>query len=149
MRAFAEPVNSDSLPGVDLGHVAPNGRSIHGAGAFCDDRACITSAVAKLPNVPALQIERSRALPQPQAQARRNPDLVPRHSSNRRQGSRTELNLSRLGHVVPSFARYRLEQVAIPLYTYRTLLCMPLRYILLRASCRIKAPGSAGEQACF
>ncbi len=49
MRAFAEPVNSDSLPVVDLGHVAPNGRSIHGAGAFCDDRACITSAVAKLP----------------------------------------------------------------------------------------------------
>jgi Glycoside hydrolase 123, N-terminal domain/Concanavalin A-like lectin/glucanases superfamily len=40
-----------------------------------DDRACITSAVAKLPNVPALKIERSRALPQPQAQAPRNPDL--------------------------------------------------------------------------
>ena len=40
-----------------------------------EDRACITSAVAKLPNFPALKIERSRALPQPQAQARGNPDL--------------------------------------------------------------------------
>ena len=40
-----------------------------------EDRACITSAVAKLPNVTALKIERSRVLPQPQAQGRRNPDL--------------------------------------------------------------------------
>jgi hypothetical protein len=39
-----------------------------------DDRACIVSAVANLPNIPALKVERSRALPQSQAQGRRNPD---------------------------------------------------------------------------
>jgi hypothetical protein len=37
-----------------------------------EDRACITSAVA---NVTALKIERSRVLPQPQAQGRHNPYL--------------------------------------------------------------------------
>ena len=40
-----------------------------------EDRACIVSAVAKLPNVPALKIERSRALPQSQSQGRRNLSL--------------------------------------------------------------------------
>jgi hypothetical protein len=40
-----------------------------------EDWACITSAVAKLPNVTALKIERSRVLPQPQAQGRHNPYL--------------------------------------------------------------------------
>jgi hypothetical protein len=40
-----------------------------------EDRACITNAVAKLPNVTALKIERSRVLPQPQAQGRDNPYL--------------------------------------------------------------------------
>jgi hypothetical protein len=39
------------------------------------DRACILSAVAKLPNIPGLKIERSHVLPQSQAQGRRNPDL--------------------------------------------------------------------------
>jgi hypothetical protein len=39
-----------------------------------EDRACITAAAAKLPNIAALKIERSRALPQPSAQ-RRDPTL--------------------------------------------------------------------------
>ena len=39
-----------------------------------EDRACITAAAAKLPNIAALQVERSRALPQPSAQ-RRDPTL--------------------------------------------------------------------------
>jgi hypothetical protein len=33
-------------------------------GLSVEDRACITSAVAKLPNNPAIKIERSRVLPQ-------------------------------------------------------------------------------------
>jgi len=40
-----------------------------------EDRACILSAVAKLPNIPGLKVEGSRVLRQPQAQGRRNPDL--------------------------------------------------------------------------
>jgi hypothetical protein len=39
-----------------------------------EDRACILSSVAKLPNIPGLKVEGSRVLPQPQAR-RRNPDL--------------------------------------------------------------------------
>jgi len=40
-----------------------------------EDRACVTAAAGKLPNVAALKIERSRALPQPAAQGRRAPDV--------------------------------------------------------------------------
>jgi hypothetical protein len=40
-----------------------------------EDRACILSAVAKLPNIPGLKVEGRRVLPQSQAQAPRNPDL--------------------------------------------------------------------------
>ena len=40
-----------------------------------EDRACITGAVAKLPQVAALKIEGSRVVPQPSAQAQRNPKL--------------------------------------------------------------------------
>ena len=40
-----------------------------------EDRACITAAAAKLPNVAALKVERSRALPQPSAQGRRDPNV--------------------------------------------------------------------------
>jgi len=40
-----------------------------------EDRACILSSVAKLPNIPGIRVEGSRVLPQPQAQRRRNPDL--------------------------------------------------------------------------
>jgi hypothetical protein len=40
-----------------------------------EDRACILSSVAKLPNIPGLKVEGSRVLPQPQAQGRRNPDF--------------------------------------------------------------------------
>ena len=40
-----------------------------------EDRACITAAAGKLPNIAALKVEGSRALPQPAAQGRRNPDL--------------------------------------------------------------------------
>jgi hypothetical protein len=40
-----------------------------------EDRACITAAAAKLPNVAALKVERSRAMPQPSAQGRRDPNL--------------------------------------------------------------------------
>ena len=40
-----------------------------------DDRACILSAVAKLPNIPGLKVEGRRVLPQSQAQGRRGPDL--------------------------------------------------------------------------
>ena len=41
-----------------------------------EDRACITPAAAKLPNLgPALKIERSRALPQSSAQGRRDPNV--------------------------------------------------------------------------
>jgi hypothetical protein len=40
-----------------------------------EDRACITAAAGKLPNLAGLKIERSRALPQPAAQGRRAPDL--------------------------------------------------------------------------
>jgi hypothetical protein len=34
-----------------------------GAGPFCKDRACITAAAAKLPQVAALKIEQSRVVP--------------------------------------------------------------------------------------
>ena len=40
-----------------------------------EDRACITAAAGKLPNIAALKIERSRALPQPAAQGRRDPNV--------------------------------------------------------------------------
>jgi len=40
-----------------------------------EDRACITAAAAKLPNVATLKVERSRALPQQSAQGRRDPNL--------------------------------------------------------------------------
>ena len=40
-----------------------------------EDRACITAAAAKLPQVTALTINGSRALPRPQTQGRRNPDV--------------------------------------------------------------------------
>ncbi len=40
-----------------------------------EDQACITSAVAKVPNNPAIKIERSRVLPQSRAQGRNKPDL--------------------------------------------------------------------------
>jgi hypothetical protein len=40
-----------------------------------EDRASISAAAAKLPNVAALKIERSRALPQQSAQGRRDPNL--------------------------------------------------------------------------
>jgi len=40
-----------------------------------EDRACITAATAKLPNIAALKVERSRALPQPSAQGRRDPNV--------------------------------------------------------------------------
>jgi hypothetical protein len=40
-----------------------------------EDRACITAAAAKLPNVAALKVERSRALPQASAQGRRDPTV--------------------------------------------------------------------------
>ena len=39
-----------------------------------EDRACILSSVAKLPNTPGLRVEGSRVLPKSQAQRRRNPD---------------------------------------------------------------------------
>ena len=39
-----------------------------------EERACITAAAAKLPNIAALQVERSRALPQRSAQGR-DPNL--------------------------------------------------------------------------
>ena len=40
-----------------------------------EDQACITSAVAKVPNNPAIKIERSRVLPQSRAEGRHRPDL--------------------------------------------------------------------------
>jgi len=40
-----------------------------------EDRACITAAAAKLPNIATLKVERSRALPQSSAQGRRDPNL--------------------------------------------------------------------------
>ena len=40
-----------------------------------EDRACITAAAAKLPNIATLKVERSRALPQPSAQGRRDPTV--------------------------------------------------------------------------
>src|SRR5262249_17802774 len=40
-----------------------------------EDRACITAAAGKLPNIATLKIERSRALPQPSAQERRDPKV--------------------------------------------------------------------------
>ena len=46
-----------------------------GAEAFCEVQGCITSAVAKVPNNPAIKIERSRVLPRSQAQGRHKPDL--------------------------------------------------------------------------
>jgi hypothetical protein len=44
-------------------------------GGSVEDRACITAAAAKLPNVAALKVEGSRALPQKSAQGRRDPNL--------------------------------------------------------------------------
>ena len=43
--------------------------------ASVEDRACITAAAAKLPNIATLKVERSRALPQASAQGRRDPNL--------------------------------------------------------------------------
>jgi len=40
-----------------------------------EDRACITAAAAKLPNIATLKVERSRALPQASGQGRRDPNL--------------------------------------------------------------------------
>src|SRR5262245_33742386 len=40
-----------------------------------EDRACITAAAAKLPNIATLKVERSRALPQSSGQGRRDPTL--------------------------------------------------------------------------
>jgi len=40
-----------------------------------EDRACITAAAGKLPNIAALKIEGSRALPQQSAQERRDPNV--------------------------------------------------------------------------
>jgi hypothetical protein len=40
-----------------------------------EDRACITSAVAKLPKIAALEIEESRVVPDAQAQGRHDRDL--------------------------------------------------------------------------
>jgi hypothetical protein len=40
-----------------------------------EDRACITAAAAKLPNIATLKVERSRALPQSSGQGRRDPNL--------------------------------------------------------------------------
>src|SRR5262249_46228625 len=40
-----------------------------------EDRACITAAAAKLPNIATLKVERSRALPQTSAQGRRDPNV--------------------------------------------------------------------------
>jgi hypothetical protein len=40
-----------------------------------EERACILSSVAKLPNTPGLRVEGSRVLPRSQAQRGRNPDL--------------------------------------------------------------------------
>jgi hypothetical protein len=40
-----------------------------------EDRACITAAAAKLPNIATLKVERSRALPQQSAQGRRDPNV--------------------------------------------------------------------------
>jgi len=57
-------------------------------GLSVEDRACITSAVAKVPNNPAIKIERSRVLPQSQAQGRRNPGMY--NVMARRQPSRTK-----------------------------------------------------------
>jgi hypothetical protein len=37
-----------------------------------EERACIVSAAAKLPQAAALKVERSRAYPEPQTQGRRN-----------------------------------------------------------------------------
>jgi hypothetical protein len=42
------------------------------SGVSVEDRACITAAASKLPNLATLKIERSRALPQPSAQGRRD-----------------------------------------------------------------------------
>src|SRR5262249_17068819 len=44
--------------------------------ASVEDRACITAAAAKLPNIATLKVERSRALPQALAQGRRDPNLA-------------------------------------------------------------------------
>jgi hypothetical protein len=44
-------------------------------GLSATDRACITAAAAKLPNVAALKVERSRALPQPSAPGRRDSNV--------------------------------------------------------------------------
>jgi hypothetical protein len=57
--------------------IQPMGRSPGSLaqGLSVEDQACITSAVAKVPNNPAIKIERSRVLPQSQAQGRRKPDL--------------------------------------------------------------------------
>jgi len=48
-----------------------------------EDRACITSAVAKLPKIAALQIEKSRVVPQPEAQGRHDSEQAQgRHGSD-------------------------------------------------------------------
>jgi hypothetical protein len=40
-----------------------------------EDRACVTSAAAKLPKIAALSIEASRVVPERQVQGRHDPDL--------------------------------------------------------------------------
>ena len=58
----------------DAGTGRPSGPGQPGE-VSVEDRACITAAAAKLPNIATLKVERSRALPQPSAQGRRDPTL--------------------------------------------------------------------------
>ena len=74
-RTAVKIIGSASQSPAPTVTLSPSPTSISAQKLSVEDRACITSAVAKLPNVTALKIERSRVLPQPQAQGRRNPDL--------------------------------------------------------------------------
>jgi hypothetical protein len=67
-----EPSVEDRARGVGTGR--PGGPGQPGD-VSVEDRACITAAAAKLPNIATLKVERSRALPQPSAQGRRDPTL--------------------------------------------------------------------------
>jgi hypothetical protein len=82
-----EPSVEDRARGAGTGR--PGGPGQPG-GVPVEDRACITAAAAKLPNVATLKIERSRALPQTSAQGRGDVSNV---KVEIRQRGRTEFNL--------------------------------------------------------
>jgi hypothetical protein len=63
-----------------------------------EDRACITSAVAKLPKIAALQIEESRVVPQPETQGRHDSEQAQGRHGSDLYHVKVEIDVSVAGH---------------------------------------------------